>query len=120
MATHAWCAVLQASVACLMMRPVPGRPIGDSCTSGPACHAAGGSAAPAADAKPQDALPEGASYEEYDPLLLKQNEGLGYLEFPTYNAALDEFFAKVRLCICSSLGFYKEWLQHCLSCCSAA
>ena len=69
------------------------------------CHAAPGSTAPAADAKPQDALPEGASYEEYDPLLLKQNEGLGYLEFPTYDAALDEFFAKVRLYLCCMLGF---------------
>eukprot|EP00891_Asterochloris_glomerata_P005087 jgi/Astpho2/5087/fgenesh1_pg.00072_%23_10_t len=62
----------------------------------PMAQHADGSAAPAADAKPQDALPEGASYEEYDPLLLKQNEGLGYLEFPTYDAALDEFFAKIE------------------------
>ena len=81
--------------------PVDGRSarphIGGLLSSCPVCHAADGSAAPAADAKPQDALPEGASYEEYDPLLLKQNEGLGYLEFPTYNAALDDFFAKVRL-----------------------
>lgn len=80
-----------------------------ACLSGslstcPVCHAADGSAVPAADAKPQDALPEGASYEEYDPLLLKQNEGLGYLEFPTYDAALDEFFAKVRLCFCWMLS----------------
>lgn len=34
-------------------------------------------------------------YEDFDPLLLKQNEALQKLEFDTYDAALDEFYAKV-------------------------
>lgn len=38
---------------------------------------------------------EGIVYEDFDPLLLKQNEGLQKLEFETYDAALDEFYAKV-------------------------
>ena len=40
---------------------------------------------------------EGIVYEDFDPLLLKQNEGLQKLEFETYDAALDEFYAKVML-----------------------
>ncbi len=36
-------------------------------------------------------------YEDFDPLLLKQNEGLQKLEFETVDAALDEFFARVML-----------------------
>jgi len=36
-------------------------------------------------------------YEDFDPLLLKQNEGLQKLEFETYDAALDEFYARVTL-----------------------
>lgn len=36
-------------------------------------------------------------YEDFDPLLLKQNEGLQKLEFETYDAALDEFYARVML-----------------------
>ena len=35
-------------------------------------------------------------YESYDPLRLKQNEGRELLPFPTFDAALDEFYAKVR------------------------
>lgn len=38
---------------------------------------------------------EGIVYEDFDPLLLKQNEAAQKLEFETYDAALDEFFAKV-------------------------
>lgn len=38
---------------------------------------------------------EGVVYEDFDPLLLKQNESLQKLEFDTYDAALDEFYAKV-------------------------
>lgn len=34
-------------------------------------------------------------YEDFDPLLLKQNEAQQKLEFETYDAALDEFYAKV-------------------------
>jgi hypothetical protein len=40
---------------------------------------------------------EGIVYEDFDPLLLKQNEGLQKLEFETYDAALDEFYARVML-----------------------
>ena len=40
---------------------------------------------------------EGIVYEDFDPLLLKQNEGLQKLEFETYDSALDEFYAKVML-----------------------
>lgn len=36
-------------------------------------------------------------YESYDPLRLKQNEGQELLPFPTFDAALDEFYAKVCL-----------------------
>ena len=36
-------------------------------------------------------------YEDFDPLLLKQNGGLQKLEFETYDAALDEFYARVML-----------------------
>ena len=38
---------------------------------------------------------EGVVYEDFDPLLLKQNEAAQKLEFETYDAALDEFYAKV-------------------------
>lgn len=38
---------------------------------------------------------EGVVYEDFDPLLLKQNEAQQKLEFETYDAALDEFYAKV-------------------------
>lgn len=38
---------------------------------------------------------EGVVYEDFDPLLLKQNEAAHRLEFDTYDAALDEFYAKV-------------------------
>lgn len=38
---------------------------------------------------------EGMVYEDFDPLLLKQNEAAQKLEFETYDAALDEFYAKV-------------------------
>ena len=34
-------------------------------------------------------------YESYDPLRLKQNEGQELLAFTTFDAALDEFYAKV-------------------------
>lgn len=45
---------------------------------------------------------EGMVYEDFDPLLLKQNEAAQKLEFETYDAALDEFYAKV-LCLLSFL-----------------
>lgn len=45
---------------------------------------------------------EGMVYEDFDPLLLKQNEAAQKLEFETYDAALDEFYAKV-LCLLSCL-----------------
>lgn len=34
-------------------------------------------------------------YESYNPLRLKQNEGQELLAFTTFDAALDEFYAKV-------------------------
>ena len=50
-------------------------------------------------------------YEDFDPLLLKQNEAAQKLEFATYDAALDEFYAKVlRL----PLGITTV-CRHCLS-----
>ncbi|KAL3145238.1 hypothetical protein ABBQ32_000984 [Trebouxia sp. C0010 RCD-2024] len=39
---------------------------------------------------------EGVVYEDFDPLLLKQNEAAQKLEFETYDAALDEFYAKIE------------------------
>lgn len=40
-------------------------------------------------------LGDGLVYESYDPLRLKQNEAQELLPFPTFDAALDEFYAKV-------------------------
>ena len=40
-------------------------------------------------------LDDGLVYESYDPLLLKQNEAQELLPFSTFDAALDEFYAKV-------------------------
>ena len=48
---------------------------------------------------------EGVVYEDFDPLLLKQNEAAQKLEFETYDAALDEFYAKVPpfcSCLCTT------------------
>ena len=58
-----------------------------------------------AAASSQEAAPEGADrklddglvYESYDPLRLQQNKGRELLPFPTFDAALDEFYAKVRI-----------------------
>ena len=36
-------------------------------------------------------------YDNFDALPLRQNEGKSVLRFDTFDAALDEFFAKVRL-----------------------
>ncbi len=35
-------------------------------------------------------------YDSFNPLILQQNAGQEVLKFPTYNAALDEFYAKVK------------------------
>ncbi len=66
--------------------------------------AVGDSEAKDAAAGSQEVPPEGANgklddglvYESYDPLRLQQNEGRELLPFPTFDAALDEFYAKVR------------------------
>ncbi|EIE22903.1 hypothetical protein COCSUDRAFT_16391 [Coccomyxa subellipsoidea C-169] len=45
-------------------------------------------------------------YDSFDPLILQQNSGQEVLRFPTYNAALDEFYAKARpapLCLTMSV-----------------
>jgi hypothetical protein len=44
-----------------------------------------------------DASGKGVIYDSFDPLILQQNAGQEFLSFPTYNAALDEFYAKVTL-----------------------
>ncbi len=36
-------------------------------------------------------------YEEYDPIVLRQRQGRPVLQFPTFDAALDEFYSKVRV-----------------------
>ena len=36
-------------------------------------------------------------YDDFDALPLRQNEGKSVLAFDTFDAALDEFFAKARL-----------------------
>ena len=38
-----------------------------------------------------------AAYDSYDPLLLQQHRQGHVQEFPTFDAALDEFYNKVRL-----------------------
>lgn len=45
------------------------------------------------------------SYESYDPLCLKQNEAQELLPFPTFDAALDEFYAKVSQHAAQALRF---------------
>ena len=45
--------------------------------------------------KEKPKLDDGLVYESYDPLRLKQNEAQELLPFPTFDAALDEFYAKV-------------------------
>lgn len=61
---------------------------------------------------------EGVVYEDFDPLLLKQNEAAQKLEFETYDAALDEFYAKVAL-LADVLQCYIEWcVLHCRVCVS--
>ena len=78
--------------------------------------AAGGPSAVA-----RDGCPEGWVYADFDPLLLQQKEGIRRLEFPSFDAALDEFFSKVppphplthqhqpwaRLCSCASMRFWR-------------
>ncbi len=81
-----------------------------------ACSA-GGKQAPAKDVRDANASlatngSEAASasgeclvYDSFDPLILQQNSGQEVLRFPTYNAALDEFYAKARpapLCLTMS------------------
>ena len=48
-----------------------------------------------ASLKEKPKLDDGLVYESYDPLRLKQNEVQELLPFPTFDAALDEFYAKV-------------------------
>ena len=58
----------------------------------------GGDASPTKggkSSKPQ--CPEGMVYEDFDPLLLDQKAALPFLEFTSFDAALDEFFSKVRI-----------------------
>lgn len=58
---------------------------------------------------------EGMVYEDFDPLLLKQNEAAQKLEFETYDAALDEFYAKVPCLLPFLVRFYKIVCKQCLS-----
>jgi hypothetical protein len=44
--------------------------------------------------------PGGWVYADFDPLLLEQKRGERMVELPTFDAALDEFYSKVRL-MCS-------------------
>ena len=55
---------------------------------------------------------EGMVYEDFDPLLLKQNEAAQKLEFETYDAALDEFYAKVLCLLASLVGCCKIVCRH--------
>lgn len=41
-------------------------------------------------------------YDSFEPLVLQQNADLETLSFPTFDAALDEFYAKVKLLAPSS------------------
>lgn len=71
---------------------------------------------------------EGVIYNSFDPLILQQNAGQEVLSFPTYNAALDEFYAKVMLttttaCTCKKLelttllrGIPPEHMHHAVIC----
>ena len=60
--------------------------------------AASGSQDAAAPEEANGRPDDGLVYESYDPLRLKQNEGRELLPFPTFDAALDEFYAKVGAC----------------------
>lgn len=55
---------------------------------------------------------EGMVYEDFDPLLLKQNEAAQKLEFETYDAALDEFYTKVLCLLASLVGCCKIVCRH--------
>lgn len=55
-----------------------------------------------------DASGEGVIYDSFDPLILQQNAGQEVLSFPTYNAALDEFYAKVTV---TSTPYNNKWLK---------
>lgn len=46
----------------------------------------------------QPAHEDGLVYSEFEPLAWAQNAGRPVKEFPTFDAALDEFFSKVRAC----------------------
>ena len=51
----------------------------------------------ASDKDLQDADGDKA-YEDYEPMLLQQHAQRPHLTFPTFDAAMDEFFSKVRFC----------------------
>ena len=36
------------------------------------------------------------SFHEFYPMLFKQHEGMPFLEFPTFDQAVDEFFSKLE------------------------
>ena len=55
-----------------------------------------GKAAKVAEQPKEDDTSKPLIYDEFDALRLKQNEGKSVLEYDTLDAALDEFFAKVR------------------------
>ncbi|CAL8464758.1 g4293 [Coccomyxa elongata] len=60
-------------------------------------RAAKGGAQPQKDASTPTATEDNSIvYDSFDPVILQQNAGQEVLKFPTYNAALDEFYAKVE------------------------
>ena len=68
----------------------------------------------------QNGTAEGAAaavlYEEYDPLVLLQRQGQPVLEFPSFDAALDEFYSKVNLDAEHALATLRSFDRICDEC----
>ena len=48
-------------------------------------------------------------YEDFEPLLLRQHQHKPALHFPTFDAALEEFFGKVRARWFGVVGLCCSW-----------
>ena len=109
---------MQSCHICPAAKPLPGvRFITSLQGSADVAGATGATETKDAISGSQAAAPEGPNgkpddglvYESYDPLRLKQNECQELLPFPTFDAALDEFYAKVRALISPPGGCMMSW-----------
>lgn len=85
----------------IFTKPAPGgKPAAGKGAAGEGAAAAAGGGAPASEGK--DAADKAAAdkaaaavYEQFEPLLMRQHAHKPALEFPTFDAAVAEFFGKV-------------------------